>query len=299
MSQTYLITGASTGFGRLAARSLALAGHTVYAGQYSHSGNTTAYDDEATAFARSNNVDLRPIPLDLLSETSISSAVSHILSTSPSKTLDVVIHNAGHMSYGPAESFTPAQFTSLFEINVLGCQRLNQAVLPHMRARRSGHIIWISSSSVYGAKSPMLGPYFAVKAAQDSLAQTYARELNPWGIETTIVCPGVFTKGTNHFEDAAKPGVEAVAEEYEKGPTKGVAEQTMVGTASVVPEDADPIVVAEALVELSRMRRGKKPFRVVVDPAEDGCKEAAAVVDRFGEDFYKRLGLSNVLEVSL
>ena len=80
----------------------------------------------------------------------------------------------------------------------------------------------------------MLAGYFAAKAAMDSLAQSYARELHPWGIETTIVSPGVFTKGTNHFADAMQPGFPDVAKEYEDGPTKGVSEQNMTGTAGVV-----------------------------------------------------------------
>ena len=88
----------------------------------------------------------------------------------------------------------PEQYLQLYDINVVGCQRLNQAVLPHMRSKRRGHFIWISSSSCYGAKSPMLGGYFAAKTAMDSLAQTYARELHLWGIETSVVLPGLFTK---------------------------------------------------------------------------------------------------------
>lgn len=113
----------------------------------------------------------------------------------------------------------------------------------------------------------------------DSLAQSYARELNPWGIETTIVSPGVFTKGTNHFADAMQPGFPAVAKEYDERPTKGVSEQNMEGTASVVPEGAEPSMVADALVELAAIPRGKKPYRIFADPAEDGGREGAAVID--------------------
>ena len=297
MAQVYLITGASTGFGALAARALAQAGHTVYAGMYSHDSSTQTYTSEAAAFSKEHNCDLRTVDLNLLSQDSINAATHHILSTSGK--LDAVVHNAGHMHFGPAESFTAEQYMRLYDVNVVGCQRLNQAVLPHMRARRRGHLIWISSSSVYGAKSPMLAGYFAAKAAMDSLAQSYARELHPWGIESTIVSPGVFTKGTNHFADAMQPGVQEVAKAYEEGPSKGMSEQTMEGTAGVVPEDADPVVVAEALVELAGMQRGRKPFRMTADPVDDGGKEVAAVVDRMGADFYRRIGLEKYLKVWL
>ena len=297
MPQVYLITGASTGFGALAARALARNGHTVFAGMYMHDGNTQPYEDEIAKFAKDNNADLRTVNLNLLDEHSVAAAVEHVVSSVGK--LDAIVHNAGHMGYGPAEAFTPDQYLQMYNVNVVGCQRLNQAALPYMRKQRSGHLIWISSSSVYGAKSPMLAPYFAAKAAMDSLAQSYAHELTPWGIETTIVSPGVFTKGTNHFADAAKPGSPDIVDEYEIGPTQGVSEQTMVGTAGVVPDDADPIIVADALVELAALPRGSKPFRMTADAADDGGGEVAAIVDRMKRDFYRRLGLEKLLKVWL
>ena len=298
MPQVYLITGASTGFGALAARALAKEGHIIYAGMYSHDGSTEQYKGDIAAFNEWAKVDVRPVALDLLSQDSVNACVKHILDSSGGK-LDVVIHNAGHMNYGPAESFSAEQYLRLFDVNVVGTHRLNQAVLPHMRKQRSGHLIWISSSSVYGAKSPMLAGYFAAKAAMDSLAQSYGRELAPWGIETTIVSPGVFTKGTNHFEDAMQPAYPDVVKEYDEGPTKGVGEQAMTGTAGVVPEGADPSMVADVLVEVARAPRGKKPWRATADPVKDGGEEGAAVIDRFGADFYRRLGLERLLSVAI
>ncbi|KAI8946829.1 hypothetical protein F4801DRAFT_39354 [Xylaria longipes] len=297
MSQIYLITGASTGFGALAARALAKEGHVVFAGMYSHDGNTSRYEEEAAAFARENHVDLRTVPLDLLSQESVDAAVKHVLETAGR--LDVVVHNAGHMNYGPAESFTAEQCLRLYDVNVVGCHRLNMAALPHMRRARRGHLVWIGSSSTFGCNSPYLGAYFAAKAAQDNLAQSYAAELTAWGIETTIVSPGVFTKGTNHFPDAAKPGRPDVAQEYADGPTKGLAEQTMVGTEALVPPDADTQVVADALVEIARLPRGKKPLRVIVDPTMGGAQAATAVLDNNRYNQYKRMGLLECLEVRL
>lgn len=298
MPQVYLITGASTGFGALAARALAKEGHTVYAGMYSHDGSTKQHEDDITAFNDQAKTDLRPVALNLLSQDSVNACVKHILDSTNGE-LDVVVHNAGHMNYGPAESFSAEQYLRLYDVNVVGTHRLNQAVLPHMRKQRSGHLIWISSSSVYGAKSPMLAGYFAAKAAMDSLAQSYGRELAPWGIETTIVSPGVFTKGTNHFVDAMHPAYPEVVKEYDEGPTKGVSEQNMKGTAGVVPENAEPSMVADVLVEVAKAPRGKKPWRVTADPVKDGCEEATAIIDRFGADFYRRLGLEKLLNVTV
>ena len=276
-------------------RALAKQGHIVYAGMYSHDGNTSHFTDAASQFSKENNVQLRTVELDLLSQDSVDKAVQHVLDACGK--IDVVIHNAGHMNWGPAESFSPQQYLRIYDVNVVGCQRLNQAVLPHMRKVRCGHLVWIASGSTYGGKSPMIGAYFAAKAAQDSLAQTYAHELTAWGIETTILSPGVFTSGTDHFKDAMKPELTTIADEYEQGPTKGLGELTMKGTALMPPPDADPALVAEALVELSTIPRGKKPFRMFVDPAMDGAEAGAAVVDNNKVNAYRRTGLMDYLNV--
>ncbi|GAP86243.1 putative short-chain dehydrogenase reductase SDR [Rosellinia necatrix] len=297
MSQVYLITGASTGFGALSARALAKEGHIVFAGMYSHDGNTAGYEEDAATFSRDNNADLRTVPLNLLLQESVDAAVKHIIDAVGR--IDVVVHNAGHMNYGPAESFTAEQCLRLYDVNVVGCQRLNMAALPHMRRARRGHVVWVGSASTYGANSPYLGPYFAAKAAQDHLAQSYAAELTAWGIETTIVSPGVLTKGTNHFADAAMPGRPDVAREYADGPTKDLGERTMTGTAALVPPDAGPEIVSDALVEIARLPRGKKPFRVFPDVTMAGAPAAAGVIDNNRVNMYRRMGILEYLTVQL
>src|SRR5260221_12183475 len=77
------------------------------------------------------------------------------------KRLDVVIHNAGHMVFGPAEAFTPEQLAELYDINVLSTQRVNRAALPQLRKQRNGLLVWVSSSSSAGGTPPYLAPYFA------------------------------------------------------------------------------------------------------------------------------------------
>jgi NADP-dependent 3-hydroxy acid dehydrogenase YdfG len=72
--------------------------------------------------------------------------------------LDVVVHNAGHMVYGPTEAFTPEQLTALYDINVLSTQRVNRAALPQFRKQRRGLLVWVSSSSTRGGTPPYLAP---------------------------------------------------------------------------------------------------------------------------------------------
>jgi NAD(P)-dependent dehydrogenase (short-subunit alcohol dehydrogenase family) len=209
--------------------------------------------------------------------------------------LDVVIHNAGHMVFGPAEAFTPEQFAELYDINVLSTQRVNRAALPQLRKQKQGLVIWVSSSSSAGGTPPYLAPYFAAKAGMDAMAVIYARELTRWGIETSIVVPGAFTGGTNHFAHSGRPADKERVAEYEAGPYKGLAEDVMTGFASIVPPDADASAVAEAIVKVVDTPFGKRPFRVHIDPTEDGAEVVNMVSDRVRAELLRRIGLADVL----
>ena len=119
---------------------------------------------------------MHAIELDVTSEKSANKAIESILKDQGR--LDVIVHNAGHMAYGPAEAFTPEQFAELYDINVLGTQRVNRAALPHMRIQAQGLLIWVGSTSTRGGTPPYLAPYLAAKAAMDSLAVSYAGEVS-------------------------------------------------------------------------------------------------------------------------
>ena len=293
MKSVIVITGASSGFGALAARALAKAGHTVYASMRDSTGHNAAQVDEAKRFSSENNVDLRTIELDVLSEESVNTAIQKIVADNGR--LDIVIHNAGHMVFGPAEAFTPEQFAELYDINVLSTQRVNRAALPQLRKQKQGLVIWVSSSSSAGGTPPYLAPYFAAKAGMDAMAVIYARELTRWGIETSIVVPGAFTGGTNHFAHSGRPADKERVAEYEAGPYKGFADDVMTGFASIVPPDADASAVAEAIVKVVDTPFGKRPFRVHIDPTEDGAEVVNMVSDRVRAELLRRIGLADVL----
>jgi NAD(P)-dependent dehydrogenase (short-subunit alcohol dehydrogenase family) len=289
-----LITGASSGFGRLTAEALAKAGHTVYASMRDVAGRNAKNAAEMAEMSSRDGVDLRAVELDVQSEPSTNAAVEKIIAESGR--IDVVVHNAGHMMFGPAEAFTPEQFAQQYDVNVLGTQRVNRAVLPHMRAAKQGLLVWVSSSSSAGGTPPYLSPYFAAKAAMDALAVQYARELTRWGIETSIVVPGAFTKGTNHFAHSGRPADEARLSEYEAGPYKGFGEQVQQAFAAIVPDDADVSGVADAIVEIVDTPFGKRPFRVHYDPTQDGADVGFSVLDRLRAEMLNRVGLSDLLK---
>lgn len=293
MKNIIVITGASSGFGLMSARALAHAGHTVYAGMRETTGRNADRVADMQRYAREQGVDLRAIEMDVASQPSVDAAIAQIVAEH--QRLDVVIHNAGHMSYGPAEAFLPEQFAQLYDTNVLSTQRVNRAALPQLRKQGRGLVVWVSSSSVRGGTPPYLAPYFAAKAGMDSLAVSYAGELARWGIETSIVVPGAFTKGTNHFAHAGAPADEAVARIYAQGPTSDFSDVAFKGLASLEPADADPEAVARAIVEVVDKPFGKRPFRVHVDPSEDGAEIVNGVADRVRAELLRRIGLEDIL----
>ncbi|MDB5566324.1 MAG: family oxidoreductase [Tardiphaga sp.] len=293
MKQVIVITGASSGFGALAARALAHAGHTVYASMRETTGRNAPAVAEVAKYAADNKVDLRAVELDVASDASAEAGIAKIIADNGR--LDVVIHNAGHMSFGPAESFTPEQFAQLYDINVLSTQRVNRAALPQLRKQGKGLVVWVSSSSARGGTPPYLSPYFAAKAAMDSLAVSYAGELTRWGVETSIIVPGAFTKGTNHFAHSGKPADTARAAEYDNGPYAGLPDMALKGLASLEPADADASTVADAIVKVVDAPFGKRPFRVHIDPSQDGSEIVNGVADRVRAEMFRRIGIEDLL----
>ena len=140
------------------------------------------------------------------------------------------------------------------------------------------------------------GPPLLMKAAMDAIAVQYARELSRWGIETSIIVPGAFTSGTNHFAHAGRPADDARAAAYEAGPYNGFGEQVQKAFAAIVPPDADAGAVAEAIVNVVDMPFGKRPFRVHIDPTQDGADVGFAVLDRVRAEMLHRVGLSDLLK---
>jgi len=294
MKYVIIVTGASSGFGLMTAKALAHAGHTVYASMRDVAGKNAAQVASIADYAKANGVDLRTVELDVQSEPSAAASIATVVRDHGH--LDVVVHNAGHMSYGPAEAFTPEQFAQLYDINVVGTQRVNRAALPQLRKQGRGLLVWVSSSSSRGGTPPYLAPYFAAKAGMDALAVSYAGELARWGIETSIVVPGAFTKGTNHFAHSGSPADKQRAEEYANGPTADFSEVAFKGLADLEPADADPQAVADAIVEVVDKPFGKRPFRVHIDPSEDGAEIVNGVADRVRAELLRRIGLEDILK---
>ena len=287
-----LVTGASSGFGALTVRALARGGHTVYAGIRDTQGRNAAAVSSIATEAENGRLALQAVELDVTSDASVGAAVESIVGERDA--LDAVVHNAGHMVLGPAEAFTAEQLADVYDVNVLGAQRVNRAALPHLRRQGSGHLVWVGSSSTLGGCPPFLAPYFAAKAAMNALAVSYAAEVFRFGIDTTIVVPGAFTSGTNHFAHAGSPADVEIKQAYDDRyaeTMRGVNERL----SELIPPDADASSVADAIVEAVDRPAGKRPFRVHVDPSRDGSEVVSAIADRIRVDFFRRIGLDDLL----
>ena len=144
-----IVTGASSGFGRLAANSLSHSGHTVYASMRETEGRNKPQVADVVAYAKKQGVDLQALELNVGQE-SVNTGVAKVIAAHGR--IEVIVHNAGHKVFGPAEAFTPEQLAELYDINVLSTQRVNRAVLPHMRKQRRG-----LGSDMFGVLSSALG----------------------------------------------------------------------------------------------------------------------------------------------
>lgn len=292
---TIVVTGASSGFGALTARALARAGHTVYAGIRDTRGRNSTTVTKLEDLSERENLALHAVEMDISIQSSVNAAIDRI--TDEQDHLDVIVHNAGHMVLGPSEAFTPEQLASVYDTNVVGAQRVNRAALPHLRARGSGLLVWIGSSSTRGGCPPFLGPYFAAKAAMDALAVSYAGETIRFGIETTIVVPGAYPSGTHHFTHAGSPADTGIAAAYQVRYAALMADVNE-RLAGLMPPDADVAEVADEIVRIVDLAPGSRPFRVHVDPSRDGSEVVSVVADRIRAEFYHRVGLGDLLSIA-
>jgi NAD(P)-dependent dehydrogenase (short-subunit alcohol dehydrogenase family) len=183
-----ILTGSSSGFGLLTAQTLAKQGHTVFATMRNVNTTNAVVAQQIQQWAVNNNADIQVVELDVTSDTSIKTAIAKI-ATKANRKIDVLINNAGIAAIGLNESFSPDQVNQIFQVNVIGSDRLIKAVLPFMHQQKSGLLIQISSG-LARLHLPHMGAYVAAKAAIDALSETYHYELRSSDIDSIVVQPG-------------------------------------------------------------------------------------------------------------
>jgi NAD(P)-dependent dehydrogenase (short-subunit alcohol dehydrogenase family) len=194
MNRVWLITGANSGFGRAITEAAVAAGDVAVA----TARRVTSLDD--LAVAHTGQVDA--LPLDVTDPHSIDATVRDVIGRHGR--IDVLVNNAGRTHVGAAEETTDAELRDLFEVHVFGPAALTRAVLPHMRSRRSGAIVQISSM---GGQMSFAGfaAYSATKFALEGMSEALADEVRPLGIKVLIIEPGAFRTGLFGNHSASAP----------------------------------------------------------------------------------------------
>ncbi|WP_454854584.1 SDR family oxidoreductase [Promicromonospora soli] len=271
-TRTVLVTGASSGFGRMTAEALARRGHQVFAALRDPAGRNAGAAAELAAFASARSADLRVVELDVTDQESADRAVGVVLEVAGR--LDVVVNNAGSIFPGPVEAFSADEAQRQLDVNMLGALRVNRAALPHLREQ--GHGVLVQIGSVSGRVTlPFSGLYAASKAALGSLTEAWHHELAPFGVESVVVEAASYPTsiGTN----ATPPADLARMGAYGDTMTGFVTELTR-RTAETA---GDPREVADAVVALVEMPDGTRPLRTVVAPEDQrhAVRAAGRAVD--------------------
>jgi NAD(P)-dependent dehydrogenase (short-subunit alcohol dehydrogenase family) len=275
MNTVVLITGASTGFGRVASETLARRGYTVFASMRDSSGRNAANCQAMQSLAKREHSRLHVLDLDVTQDASVARAVQQVLDEAGR--IDVVINNAGVGALGVTEAYTVQQFQDIFDVNLYGIVRVNRAVLPAMRRQRSGLLIHVSSAAGR-IVPPGMAVYCASKFALEALADAYRFELSPFGIDSVVVEPGIHK--TPILEKFLAPADQARVADYGPAAEYAARVKGVFDNANSAPETPGPEDVVEAFARLIEMPAGERPFRtvptVVLQPLLDPYNSAAA-----------------------
>jgi len=261
--QVVLITGSSTGFGRLFTETLARKGHTVFATMRDPGGRNAKNASEIRTLAEKDSLPIHVLEMDVTDDASVERAVNAAIAKAGR--IDVAINNAGYYLGGLEETVTTEQARRLMDTNFLGPVRVNRAVLPHMRRQRSGVLMHVSSAAGR-VVLPSGGFYCASKFALEALAESYSYELAAQGIESVILQPGQYE--TPIFGNTVTGADVARADTY--GPAKEFPAKVGGALASTA---ANAQEVADAVLRIIETPAGEKQLRYFVGPQDFGVEE--------------------------
>lgn len=269
--KSILITGASSGFGRLGAEYYARQGAKVFATMRNV---PRAEADELRDLASAESLDISIVEIDVTSDSQTEAGVAEVLAANEGK-LDVLINNAGISVGGPIEVQDMVATQLIFDTNVYGCQRMARAALPSMRANGSGQIFNISSQ-LGRLIIPGFGMYSATKFAVEAMSEQMAYELVQHGVDVTIIQPGGYPTNiwaNNNTNSAAllSRSSEDLIGSY-PALTAGMGERSGGGST-------DPMDVPRAIAEIIAMPKGTRPLRKAVHPEarpQEALNDAAA-----------------------
>ena len=255
--RTILITGCSSGFGELTARTLARAGYHIFAAMRGTASKNLAASRTLKSWAEKEGLRLDVVDMEVTSVDSVQGAVDSILASVGR--IDVLVNNAGIGARGPLEAFSMDQIELLFDVNAFGPMRVSRAVLPSMRRNRSGLIVNVSST--IGRVLPESGGlYPATKWALEGLAESLSYEVKPFGIDVVIVEPGAFPSPALSRATVAENRELTAAYVAAAGPSR----RAKSDQADEKKPPPDPQNVPDTIKRIIELPAGQRPLRTVV-----------------------------------
>jgi NAD(P)-dependent dehydrogenase (short-subunit alcohol dehydrogenase family) len=280
--QVVLITGSSTGFGRLFTETLARKGHTVFATMRDPGGRNAKNAAEIRRLAEKDSLSIHVLEMDVTDDASVERAVD--AAVAKGGRIDVAVNNAGYYLSGLEEAVTTEQAQRLMDTNFFGPVRVNRAVLPHMRRQGSGVLMHISSGAGR-VVLPSAGFYCASKFALEALAEAYSYELAAQGIESVIVEPGQYE--TPVFGNTVMAADEARTDTY--GAAKEIPAKVNGALSSTAGNAQE---VADAVLRIIETPAGEKQLRYVVSPQDFGLNDINALAKRVQTSVLEAFGLA-------
>ena len=280
--QVVVVTGSSTGFGRLIAETLARHGHTVFATMRDLEGRNAGNAAEIRTLAARESLPLHVLEVDVTNDASVERAVR--TAVEQSGRLDVAINNAGYALAGLAEAVTTEQAQQIMDTNFFGAVRVNRAVLPYMRHQRSGLLLHISSGAgrlVF----PGYSFYCASKFALEALAETYHYELAAQGIDSCIVQPGAYQ--TAVFGNFVRAADQARTNTY-----GAVNEIEGKITDRLTTSAGNPQELADAVLQIVETPAGQRKLRYRVSAANFGVDEINALCETWQSRVFELFGIA-------
>lgn len=242
--KVWFVTGASKGLGLSLVKKLLQEGYSVAATSRKTSDLVSAISETSDHFL--------PLQVDLINEESVSKAIAETIQKFGK--IDVVVNNAGYGQLGTLEELTDAEARQNFDINVFGSLNVIRNVMPHLRSKKSGHIINISSIAGFQGGFPGWGIYNATKFAVAGLTEALAVEVKSLGIVSTIVYPGYFK--TNFLLGGSLNLAQNPIQDYKEARELEVIHDTQI----IGNQPGDPDRAAASLIKLAEMEEAPLHF---------------------------------------
>lgn len=279
-----LITGTSSGFGRLFVEKFARNGFSVFATMRGVNGKNVKSAENLRAFAAQDSLDIQVEEMDVTDDESVNKCVANVLSKAGR--LDVAINNAGFAYVDLMEAITLDQTKKIFDTNVFGVQRVARAVLPQMHKQGSGLLLQVSSGAGR-VVFPSFGIYCASKYAMEAVTEAYRYELAGSGIDSVSLEPGAYkTEIFGKIDRGDDPGRLASYGAIKAVPDKlGEALTTSAG---------DPKEVADLALEIVRTPFGKRQLRYRIGSGGPGVVEINKLTDQVQAQLLQAFGLAEL-----